>query len=289
MWARGATSNSGGESRTAPPGSHRSSGQGQYPAPRGHSRRPDRPPARPAGTGRVGAQHAARLTGRNAPGIAARTPGRPGSFNRRGVKQGTGGAGTGPALRLPPSARCKQRVGSAAGSKARRTPVCISQALPRVTQQGSARTKRSAQLTSTGRTPPAPRPTHPGALVALVGRSSGGGPRGPGNPRTPSTAQCTVRSNKAHTPGKGRNATSSFLVPPRAPSPPDRRSSNACSDVRRDLCTRLSHFGMRHGTSSLNYWWAVSGAPRLSVRSGSHLGHAPTQRYLKLLIDSNIS
>ncbi|KAJ1115030.1 hypothetical protein NDU88_003258 [Pleurodeles waltl] len=92
MGTRGAASHSGSESRTAPPGSHRSSGQGQYPAPRRQSRRPDHPSARPAGPGRVRAQCNAQLTGGNAPGAAGHTPGRHGSFNRRGVQQGTGGA-----------------------------------------------------------------------------------------------------------------------------------------------------------------------------------------------------
>ncbi|KAJ1175808.1 hypothetical protein NDU88_001093 [Pleurodeles waltl] len=51
-------------------------------------------------------------------------------------------------------------------------------------------------------------------------------------------------------PGKGRDAASSSLAPLRAPPPPDRGSSNVCSGGRRDLCTRLSQFGMRQGTGS---------------------------------------
>ncbi|KAJ1115029.1 hypothetical protein NDU88_003257 [Pleurodeles waltl] len=64
----------------------------------------------------------------------------------------------------------------------------------------------------------------------------------------PPSARCNQVRPTA--PGKGRSAASSFLAPRRAPSPLDRRSSNTCSGGRRDLCTRLSQFGMRQGTGS---------------------------------------
>ncbi|KAJ1090855.1 hypothetical protein NDU88_003983, partial [Pleurodeles waltl] len=192
-----------------------------------------------------GATHDARTVSRPAqqgPVRLERNPGRPSSFNRRGVQQGTGGAGTNPALRSPPSARCEQvrpaapgtgrnvafsssviqwappppdqgfssacfrispiqRAGSAAGSQVLRTPARISQVLSRGAQQGPAGTERSAQLTSPGGgNVSSAAATHPGVPVASVGRSSGGGPRGPGNPHAPSTAQCAVRSSKAHGP-----------------------------------------------------------------------------------------
>ncbi|KAJ1181310.1 hypothetical protein NDU88_006518 [Pleurodeles waltl] len=248
-----------------------------------------RPSARQAGPGWVG-----RNTQYTSPGgtTVVGAPWRSHGFSQRRVQQGTGGTCTEPTRheQVRPAAPCKGRdvastsqdiqwapgpgffsaclrdspthwAGPAAGPQSPCAAARSSQALSRVVRQGPAGAERSAQLTSPGGTSPVPRPMQQGDPVASVGRSASGGPRGPGAPAL--LPQSSARRDQARpaASGNGGGAASTHPAPLLAPPPPARSSPKMCTGGRPSIWDAAGH-------RILTCWWAVS------VRSGSHLGHA---------------
>ncbi|KAJ1212830.1 hypothetical protein NDU88_000474 [Pleurodeles waltl] len=152
------------------------------------------------------------------------------------------------------------RAGPAAGPRSPCAAARSSQALLRVALQGPAVTERSAQLTSPGGGRLQRRGSRSRAIRSL--QSGGLDDRQP--PETERRQDGGVRASHAlllqssarldrarpTAPGNGSSAASTLRAPPRVPHPPGRSSPKMCTGGRRDLCTRLSRFGMRQGTGS---------------------------------------